>query len=185
MDLKNLSDEDLIYKINSESETELAKEKCFKELYLRFYPQAFRFCLYYGLKREDALDSIQESFMKVFYYSSSFKKGKRFKSWFFKILYNKINDKLVELSRKNINIDDIKDFYGYESNEIVSLQNREFLFKLIYDLPKHLKDCLLMYVFQEMDSASIAEVLGISERHVRNRIKEAIEVIKKVFKEIK
>ncbi len=185
MEFKNLSDEELMYKINEKPKDNITKEKCFKELYLRFYSQAFRFCLYYGLKREDALDVIQESFMKVFYYSSSFKNNKRFRPWFFKILYNNIRDKMKELNFKNINIDDIKDFYGSDSNEINSVHNKEFLFKLICGLPRHLKDCLLMYVFNEMDSSSIAEVLNISERHIRNRIKEAIETIKKVFKEVK
>ncbi len=181
MELENISLEELFDFVKEELMSSNHSDKksfYFKYLYKRLYPEAYKFSVYYGLKHNDILDVIQETFLKVFSYHLSFKKGTAFKPWFFKILYNKINDKLREMKKLNVSdIQEIEFFYGEESKEINSFHNLIDIDGIICKLPKHLKDCLLMYAFQGMDYEEIGRILGISSRQVRNRIKEAVEEI--------
>jgi RNA polymerase sigma-70 factor (ECF subfamily) len=47
-----------------------------------------------GLSREDALDATQESFVKVFKYLASFKSGRSFFKWLYRIAIHTIYDAL-------------------------------------------------------------------------------------------
>ena len=157
-------------------------EKSFKELYKRYYSQAYSFCRYYDLGHDDAVESIQDAFIKIFKYSSSFQTGKTFRPWFFRILYHKINDKHNELNRhRSEDIDNHSESLGEESGGIKSFHDRELLNGIIYKLPKYLRDCVLLYAYQSMDFREIGRTVGISPRHVRNRINEAFLEMKRMI----
>ncbi len=163
--------------INEPNEAELY----FKELFRRYYSSAYSFCLHYGLRHNDALETIQEAFINIFRYSSSYQAGRTFKPWFFKILYNNVNHKFREL--KNFlheDSDEQAESLGKESSEIKLLHDREVLNTIIYRLPKHLKECLLLYIYQEMDFNSIGKTIGISPRLARNRVDEAVRELKRL-----
>lgn len=183
MSFDELNDEELMERIQlhavDSNESSNIAERYFKELYRRFYSQSYSFCRYYGLCHDEALETIQDAFIKVFHYADTFQSGRKFKPWFFRILYNKINDKYNEKKRNHCeNSDDYADFIGEESKEINSFQNREVLTGMIYRLPKYLKDVILLYVYQEMDYDEIAQTVAISSRHVRTRVEEAIAELK-------
>lgn len=183
MQLAGSSDEELMNNIKDLSGSDDAqdREKYFNELYTRMYSQAYSFCRYYGLRHNDILDTIQETFIRVFNYSLSYKKEFKFKPWFFRILYNSINDiwkrKKLHLHE---NIEDSSEITGEESPQIKLFHDRHLLDSMIYKLPKYLKDCLLLYAYQDMDYKSIGMAVGISPRHARNRVDEAIRELRSI-----
>lgn len=182
---EELSDEELMERIQSLSdcpdESSGASERMFKELYRRTYSHAYNFCRYYGLRHNDAMEALQDAFVKVFQYSASFQRGKKFKPWFFKILFNKIQDKFNELKKnKYSDIEEYTDFMGAESTAINSFQNRELLSGMIYKLPMHLRQVVLLYAFEEMDFESIGQAVGLSSRHARNRLDEALKEMQRM-----
>jgi RNA polymerase sigma factor (sigma-70 family) len=184
MAFEEFKDEDLIEKVQqltASDESSGISERYFKELYKRYYSRAYSFCRYYGLRHNDAVETIQDTFVKIFNYSSSFQAGKAFKPWFFRILFNKINDKYNEIKKsRHDDIDDQADFLGKESEEIKLFHNREVLNGMIYRLPKHLRDCLLLYIYQEMDFKAIGQTIGISPRHARSRVDESLLELKRM-----
>ena len=183
MPLEELSDEELMNNIKDlpGANNAVDREKYFKELYRRLFSQAYSFCRYYRLNHNDILDTIQETFIRVFNYSGSYKKGFAFKPWFFRILFNKINDiwKDKKLSSHE-NIEDSAESLGEESSQIKFFHDRHVLDSMIYRLPKYLKDCLLLYVYQDLDFKAIGMTVGISPRHARNRVDEAIRELKSI-----
>jgi RNA polymerase sigma factor (sigma-70 family) len=188
MAFEELKDEDLIEKIQNLSadpdEASGAAERYFKELYRRYYQKAYNFCRYYKLRHNDAVETIQDAFLKVFNYSASFQQGKVFRPWFFRILFNKINDKFNEIKKTRYDdIDDQAETLGEENEEIKLFHNREVLKGMIYRLPKHLRDCLLLYIYQEMDFKLVGQTIGISPRHARNRVDEALLELQRLAEE--
>lgn len=74
-------------------------ESCFEQLIMRCKTRAYNIALRYMRNEDDALDVLQESFIKVFRHLSSFKEESSFDTWVYRIVVNTCNDML----RKNSN----------------------------------------------------------------------------------
>lgn len=185
MSIKELKDEELLERLqglsNSETSFPSAARQYSEEIYSRYFKQVFNFCRYYGLCHNDAEDVAQESFVKFFRNIHSFHIDKKFKPWFFKLVYNKIRDKYQELKKNRFNdLDSVLDMAGNEDENISEkFQIRDYLNGIINELPEKLKTVLVMNTYGELDYEAIAKAVGISSRQVRNRLEQAFELLRR------
>jgi RNA polymerase sigma-70 factor (ECF subfamily) len=75
-------------------------ENSFESLILGCQNKAYNIALRYLKNEEDAMDALQESFIKIFRHLSGFKEDSRFDTWVYRIVVNTCNDML----RKNSNL---------------------------------------------------------------------------------
>jgi RNA polymerase sigma factor (sigma-70 family) len=77
-------------------------EKSFESLILGCQNKAYNIALRYLKNEEDALDALQESFIKIFRHLNSFKEDSRFDTWVYRIVVNTCNDMLRKNSNQKI-----------------------------------------------------------------------------------
>lgn len=152
-----------------------------KAVYDRFQRQVYKICRYYGLRHADAEDAAQESFVKLFRSAGSYREGARFKSWFFKIVMNIVRDKYREMKR--VYISDPEAMSEIPSDKHLFTQkahNDLMLERLLSQLPGKLKEAVTLRIYGALDNESIASVIGVSDRQVRNRLEQAYDLLRKM-----
>ncbi|MGC8764366.1 MAG: RNA polymerase sigma factor [Brevinematia bacterium] len=182
MDLSELTDEEIVQKIQQLDENDNTSAEInyyYEELFNRYNNQIYSICRYHGLKHNDSLDIIQETFLKMFMSFSSFKKNFPFKPWFFKIVLNSIKNKYNELKRHRfIQIENLEKISSEEEKKFDLLQNREYITGIINILPDTLREVVLLKVYGELDMKEIAKIVGISLRQAYNRFNEGCKILK-------
>lgn len=155
-----------------------------RELFERHRTAAYRVALRITGRNEDALDVVQDSFIKAFDRLERFERGASFKTWLLRIVTNRSLDLLR--SRKvrmaaSLEGDDesgVADFIGAadtpapgEPLERAELKQR--LEAAIDRLPPDQKAVFALYASGEMTYAQIAEAVGVPIGTVMSRIYHA------------
>lgn len=181
-----LTDEEIIEQLAElyqRDERQPHKEKLlFQEIFRRYSQQAMKLCRYHGLSRDDANDAIQDTFFNLYLYATKFQKGKIFKPYFFKILYNNICNKYNEL--KKFKVKDITDAEeltsecGPEKNIFEKLHKREDFLHIINKMPKKFKDVIIYKVFCDLDMETISNLMNLQRRQLYNVLDQALEILR-------
>ena len=153
-------------------------------LYALLAPKMFVVCLRYARNREEAEETLQEGFMKVFENLQQFKFAGSFEGWVRKIMVNCALQKYRSKSQLHavVNIDDVKTEYSGSENISSQLGTKELL-KMVQLLPTAYRMVFNLYVFEGMKHREIAEMLGISEGTSKSNLSDARAILQKaVFK---
>ena len=150
------------------------------KMYALLSPKMFAICMRYSKNREEAEETLQEGFMKVFENLQQFKFAGSFEGWVRKIMVNCALQKFRSKShlRAVVNIDDVKTEYGDTENISAQLGTKELL-QLVQLLPSAYRMVFNLYVFEGMKHREIAEVLGISEGTSKSNLSDARAILKK------
>ena len=155
------------------------------ELKLSRYINKF---LFYG---DEAKDLLQDIFIKTYINIKSFDTGQKFSPWVYRIAHNELVNAIKKRkSDKSIN------FFDFDldvllphpiaketaNGEIERKEMRELLDKGLKEISLKYKEPLVLYYFEEMSYAEIADVLKIPISTVGVRIKRGREALKKVVK---
>lgn len=166
----------------------------FEELVDRYMGKAMTVARAYVFNREDALELAQEAFYRVYRSLDRFREGEPFAPWFFKILRNTCLSHLQKhRKRKQVSLDapmgedDAPMPYADptatrpEANAESNEEGR-VLRQAIDSLALMHKEILVLRHFEELDYASIAEVLDIPLGtvmsrlyHARRKLKDALD----------
>jgi len=190
MSLSDLNDIQIIEKIkeyiDDEKYIDILKQYS-KELFIRYYDDAYKIARYYGLKSQDSEEVVQETFIRVFNNIKNYDVSKEFKPWFFKILLNCIKDKYKEINKhKYTDIQNLKEVLQKKDEEFYEkFHFQELLNSIINSLPNKLKSVVILKVYSEMDMNMISQTLGVSVRQLHNRLNKAYEIIKKLLEKDK
>lgn len=135
-------------------------------------------CLRYLFNREDALEAVNDSFMKVFKNISSFNQDLDFKPWFGKILVNTA----LDYKRKTMRFNQAIEMVDTEVQTTYSSALEQLSAKDILGLMKNLNDLQrLVFNLYEIDGYAhkeIAVMLNIPESSSRTyltRAKQALQ----------
>jgi RNA polymerase sigma-70 factor, ECF subfamily len=151
------------------------------KLYAQLAPKMFVVCLRYGRSREEAEETLQEGFMKVFENLQQFKFSGSFEGWVRKIMVNCALQKYRNKSQLHavVNIDDVRAEYGGGSENISSQIGTKELLKIVQLLPPAYRMVFNLYVFEGMKHREIADVLGITEGTSKSNLSDARAILKK------
>jgi RNA polymerase sigma factor (sigma-70 family) len=160
------------------------KRKYQEELYKHYFGFAMSVCLRYAPVREDAVEILNDSFLKVFDKIHLYDEDKPFKSWFRRILVNTSLD--YYRSRK-------KYLFHVELNEAEldaeipidweSDLKTDVILKLFTQLPDLYRHIFNLYELEGYSHDEIAGMLSISPGTSRSHLSRAKKRIKELYAE--
>lgn len=176
-----LSDKELIRKCRK------GKRRFQEELYRRYYGFCMSVCLRYTTNREDALEVLNDSFMKVFDNLDSYDLERPFTSWLRRILVNTALDAYRRAIRHKLvvshdNFEEIAESTlqdeepGLSVEEIMQLFNR---------LPDMLRMTYNLYEIEGYSHEEIAGILDISPGTSRSNLSRAKKTLRAVYTKYK
>lgn len=155
-----------------------SKEKKFEKIYSEYKDAVFGICVMYLRDFQLAEDAAQETFIKVLKKLSSLKNEEKTKAWITEVTINVCRDRLRHKSRREIPSDNVP--HSLESgNNDVELSLGDAIARLS---PK-LKECVILYYYQNFSQIEIARLLKIPQTTVAYRLKEAKARLKELLKE--
>jgi len=150
------------------------------ELYRMFSSKMMYVCLRYSRSREEAEDTLVESFMKVFEHIHQFRNQGSLEGWIRKIA---VNTAIEKYRKKNvlyptISLDDVLEVDFSAPDALSELSSKE-LIKMIQKLPAGYQMVFNLYAFEGLKHVEIAERLGISEGTSKSNLFDARAILKR------
>ncbi|MCD6120907.1 MAG: sigma-70 family RNA polymerase sigma factor, partial [Spirochaetales bacterium] len=160
----------------------------------RYQSYLYRTALAFLGSPEDAEDSLQEIFIKVYRYLGTFKLGNRFRPWIYTIAINHLRKQYKK--KKNIiqftpaepefleslpdNSAGTNPLSVFEKKEVRAEVN-----KAISNLKGDLKEVVILYYINEMSVEEVAQTLKLGKENVKSRLFRARKILKNILKKDK
>lgn len=174
----NSSDEDLV------SLFVKGDDMAFEELYLRYSHKIRRLIYFYLGNSGDSDDIMHEVFLRFIKHASGFNSELKFSSWIYRIAVNCCKNHIGSIKKNETLID--REIYKMRSGRSFDLSPEESLIqefetrefnKAVSSLSEKFKDVFLLRYDQRLKYTDVAEILKISERAAKWRMKKAVESI--------
>ncbi len=151
--------------------------KYLEMLYKHFYGYAMGVGLRYSNNRDDALEVVNDAFIKAFGDIKSYQPDKPFKAWLRRIVVNTAIDRYRKEKKHQLNVDlDGAEHMGQQALILHQLGVNDIL-KLMDTLPKAHRMVFNLYEIDGYDHNEIAAMMGItasSSRVYLGRAKERL-----------
>ena len=151
----------------------------FERLVNQYQPSLLRTCYMYLRDQEQAKDAVQETFFKAYRNLGAFRGESAEKTWLMKIAVNTCHD-----MRKTGWFRHMDRRVTPEMLPEASVPFQEFEEGLIVEVmnfPLRLREVVLLYYYQNMDTNEIAETLGIARSSVSGRLQRARKKLRDVL----
>ena len=150
-----------------------------KKLYMYYYGFAMNIALRYGKNKEEALEILNDGFLKVFNNIDRYDSAYPFPSWLHRVVVNAG----IDYYRSNKNqiqfLELIDDYQEIETSETVSINStNEDMLPVIQELPPQYRMVFNLYVMEEYKHHEIAELLNISVGTSKSNLARAKAKIK-------
>ena len=144
----------------------------------------FAVCMRYSSNREEAEDTLQEAFMKVFENISKFKGTGSLEGWIRRIMVNEALQKFRSSKQEKLSVS-INENHElpimYSDNEILSRIGAKELMAMIQNLSPSYRMVFNLYVFEGYKHKEIAEQLGISEGTSKSNLSDARTILQRAI----
>jgi RNA polymerase sigma factor (sigma-70 family) len=158
------------------NENEASREK----LYKLFYGYALSVSMKYCINRDDAIEVVNDSFMKVFDNIQRFDTGRPFKPWLRKIVINSSIDKIRKRPEKHLDIEDVPLHTHMPVDADLSIKET---LRLLEHLPDMYRAVFNMYEMDGYSHREISEKLGIGESSSRTYLLRAKNRLRELYNE--
>ena len=148
----------------------------FKVLVDRYKDLVFTLSLKMLHSREEAEESAQDTFIKVYKSLSRFKGDSKFSTWIYKVAYNNCLDRLKRQKRSRA----VVPINEFSEHEVLSLLNvldaieeaerRQMIQDCLVALPSEECFLLTLYYFNEKSLKEISRIMGINENNVKIKL---------------
>ena len=156
-----------------------------KELYKLYYGYALRICLRYSKNKDEAVEVVNDGFMKVFIHIARYRSEQSFNSWLSTIMINTAIDQYRKRI-KQLEMDELKEQHQVEDREnILSHINYEDLIKLVQKLSAAYRAVFNLFAIDGYTHEEISELLQISVGTSKSNLFKARENLKKMLSENK
>ncbi len=152
-----------------------------EQIYKRFYGYAMAIALKYCSDKNDALEVVNDGFIKVFDKMDRFEPSKPFKPWLRRIIINTAIDRMRAILKYKNNTE-FQDDYVNVLSEADSDMNVEQIYRLINRLPPMHRFVFNLYEIDGYRHSEVAKMLNISESSSRTYLSRAKEELRKMFK---
>lgn len=175
--LHPFTDEELIDQIAG------GNSAAFAQLYHRYKHTLFAFCIRLLKDRDDAMDAVQETFVKIHNRLSSLHDPASFRAWMFAIVRN---EAYAILRRKN-NLEGLdgeaEDVWeeGTPLDLMIGKEKAEIVQQFLETLKPEYREVLLWREYEQLSYAEIAAVTGDTESSVKSRLFKARKALTKKF----
>jgi RNA polymerase sigma-70 factor (ECF subfamily) len=172
---KQLTDKDLVKGC-------LANDRVSQEaLYKKYFDTAFGVCIK-NLKNEaDALDIVNEGFLKVFMNMSKYEDKGNLEGWIKRIVYNCMID-YIRKNQKHTRYIELDHVTEHKENPLVNSNlNHEDLMAAVNKLPDTLKEVFKLFAIEGFNHNEIAEKMGINESTSRWYLSEGRKKLKDIL----
>lgn len=146
-------------------------------LYKQFYGYAMGVSMRYSLNEDDALEVVNDAFIKVFNNISAYNTDKPFRAWLRTIVVNTAIDRRRKEIKHQTNTD-IEDAYGVGSNAtVIDSLNAQDILKLMKQLPQIQLTIFNMYEIDGYNHDEIGKILNLpasSSRVYLSRAKDKL-----------
>ena len=157
----------------------------FEELAMPLFDSLYNFARWIARDSDDAVDLVQETYLKALRGFASFQPGTNFRAWIFQILRNTFLSSRTNYERRMTEeLDSEEDgpepAVDTETPETILMNrcNFQLVQRAIDDLPVHYREPLLLCEVEEMSYREIAEVLSIPIGTVMSRLARARKVVR-------
>jgi RNA polymerase sigma-70 factor (ECF subfamily) len=158
-------------------------------LFNRYAPAMLAVCMRYARDREEAEDILQEAFLKIFRYISTFRKEGSFEGWMKRVMINHA----LNHYRKRRKMPFLEDIDAINETDILDREDpdaphapisAEKLTTLIQKLPPGYRMVFNMYVFEEFSHKEISMELNISENTSKTQLLKARRMLRKKINDL-
>ncbi|MGR3810158.1 RNA polymerase sigma factor [Jiulongibacter sp. NS-SX5] len=134
-----------------------------KELYQSHYGFAMSICLRYCQTKDEALEVVNDAFLKVFNNLKSYNTNHSFKNWFKRILINASID-FYRSQKKHYHQQDIDTAHALSSQnqEAEGQLGHQDLMALVYELSPNYKTNFCLFAIDGYSHEEISKMMGIS-----------------------
>lgn len=154
-----------------------------KELYKLYYGYSMRICLRYAKNKDEAVEMVNDGFMKVFTNMGKYDRQRSFNAWLSTIMINTSIDYYRSRIRK-IEMEELNAKHELEDSEnILSHLNYEDLIKLVQKLSYAYRTVFNLFAIDGFSHEEISEMLSISVGTSKSNLFKARENLKKMLTE--
>jgi RNA polymerase sigma-70 factor (ECF subfamily) len=170
-------------------------EGSFEALILSCKKKAWNIALRYLRDEEDAMDALQESFIKIYRKLGSFKGDSRFDTWVYRITVNTCKDMLRKNEKRKLHDSlylvgedgeyprEIPDAGPTPEEALDRAELAEELLRCMDLLPPEHREAILLRDIQNLSYEEISKVLDISLGTVKSRISRARSGLRAIWLE--
>lgn len=151
-------------------------------LYRRYFSFAMSVCIRYARDESEAMEIVNDSYMKVLDSLSDFDQSRSFKSWYGKILVNTAIDNYRKNLRTNdyISIDAITEI-GESDPEIETELSVSDILTLYSYLPAKYKITFNLFEIEGYSHEEIGQMLGVSASTSRSNLARAKKMLRELY----
>lgn len=140
----------------------------------QYQNMVFRIALHYFGDPDDADDTVQEVFLRLFQRETGFDSEEHMKHWLMRVTINQCKDVLKSpWRRRRVAMENAERLPVFDTPE----QNA--LFQEVMALPEKYRTVLNLYYYEELSTVEIASVLNLRQSAVTTRLSRARELLKK------
>ena len=152
-----------------------------EKFYKHFYGYAMSVCLIYSDQKEDAVEILNDGFMKIFKYLKNQKEQGSLKSWIRRIMINTAIDHYRKNKKFRNQQSLANDFSVKGDHEIYGNLTAAEILSLVKKLPNAHRTVFNLYVLEGYSHKEIAESLGISPSTSRSNLSYANKQLRKLL----
>lgn len=152
-----------------------------KELYRLYYGYSIRICLRYAKSKDEAVEMVNDGFMKVFTNMHKYDRQRSFYTWISTLMINTSIDYYRQQIRK-IEMEELNTKHDVEDSEnILSHLNYEELIKLVQKLSYAYRTVFNLFAIDGFSHEEISKMLAISVGTSKSNLFKARENLKKML----
>ncbi|MBQ7777566.1 MAG: RNA polymerase sigma factor [Oscillibacter sp.] len=143
----------------------------FHQVYERYGPALYRFCLLQLKNPADAEDALQEVFLKRLYRSPEFASTEHERRWLFRVALNQCRDELRRSRRTEVPLE-------AAALSAMPQEERDILHQ-VAALPEKLRTVIHLHYYEGYTVEELAQLLGVSVSAVKMRLKRGREALRR------
>lgn len=144
----------------------------------KYIDTAFKAALSYCKNKADAEDAVQNVFLKLLQTDTEFTDDKHIKHWLIRAVVNECKNNWKSFWHRNkVSFDELDTEPSYSES------GSGEVFAVIMKLPNNYSTVLHLYYYEGFSVKEVAQILGISESNVQNRLMRARNKLKKLLEE--
>lgn len=180
--IDDLSDEQLVEIVRSKD------QEMYAGLVTRYQNKLIRYASTLINNPDEALDVVQDSFIKAFKNLNGFNPKYKFSPWIYRIVHNEAIN-YIKKHRRSVSLDDNPwvervAHYKEKHDEVFDQQQlKKLLHKHINDLPYAYREPLVLFYLEEKSYEEISDILHMPVSSIGTRIFRARKLLQQTLKE--